>query len=154
MGTRHLYIPGFDQPRSVRYELPQGWDVHHPSGATNSGDVWTYPSHEIPLDTPVVVGRFDLVTRFAGPDKKTPIYGLFATRGVGFEEEVDGFADKPAAVADKFYSMFGFFPFDDHTFVMTLNPLADWGLEHLGLKARSAPPGRGRFQNHEAAASA
>ena len=137
MGTRYLYAPAYTGPCSVQYELPANWKMHHPSVAQQSGDVWQYPSYEILLDTPVVVGQFDLITRTV---QNVPIYGLFVERGVGFELEVDAFVDRLAAIAEEFYRMFGFFPFTDYTFVMTLNPAADWGLEHLSSSSCALGP--------------
>jgi predicted metalloprotease with PDZ domain len=137
-GTRYLYTLAHTGPCTVRYKLPDGWAIHHPSGADPVGaGMWQYPSYEILLDTPVVVGQFDLETRnVAG----TPIYGVFVERGVGFEETVGRFMDDLQKVANSFHDMFGKFPFTDYTFVMTLNPAADWGLEHLSSSSCALGP--------------
>lgn len=129
LGTRYLHSPDYLGACSVYYQLPDGWKVHHPSGAEQlNATAWQYPSYEILLDTPVVMGEFDLYRRIV---HDTAIYCVFVDRGVGFEAGVDAFVDKLAEVADVFYRMFGSFPFKDYTFVLTLNPNADWGLEHL-----------------------
>lgn len=70
------------------------------------------------------MGRFDLFTREV---RGTPFYSVFVDRGVGFEAGVEAFVDQLAAVAEAFYQMFGAFPFADYTFVLTLNPDAEWG---------------------------
>jgi predicted metalloprotease with PDZ domain len=138
LGTRYLYLPDFEGPCTVRYEIPEGWAIHHPCGAVPLSErSWEYPSYEILLDTPVVLGRFDLITRNV---HGTPIHALFVERGVGFESEVEGFVDKLAAVAESFHGIFGSFPFDDYSFVMSLNPAAEWGLEHLSSSACGLGP--------------
>ncbi|MBR9920899.1 MAG: PDZ domain-containing protein [Bacteroidetes bacterium] len=131
MGTRYLFCPNHPGSCSVDYgTLPNGWKIHHPSGAKRSGNSnkWTYPSFEILLDTPVSFGNFDLLKRTI---KGTPFYFLFVDKGIGFETKVDQFVDQLTVAAEKIHDVFGMFPFDDYTFVLSLNPQADWGLEHL-----------------------
>jgi predicted metalloprotease with PDZ domain len=131
LGTRYLHSPAYLGACTVSYELPEAWKgrVHHPSGATQSGpDSWRYPSYEILLDTPVTMGNYDRYERVVSG---TPFYFVFVDRGVGFEAKVEGFVDQLAAIAKVYHRMFGSFPFEDYTFVMSLNPQASWGLEHL-----------------------
>ncbi|WP_085316811.1 M61 family metallopeptidase [Derxia lacustris] len=129
LGTRYLHVPAYDGTLEVSYALPDGWDIHHPAGARRSGTrSWIYPSYEILLDTPVVFGHFTrLVRTVAGTD----FFLVFVDRGIGFAAGVEQFADRLAAVAAEFGRMFGGFPFENYSFVLTLNPQADWGLEHL-----------------------
>lgn len=130
LGARYLHAPAHQGACQVRYVLPPQWQhIHHPSGARPLPEhTWEYPSYEILLDTPVTMGRFDLFTRIV---HGTPFYSVFVDRGVGFASGVEAFVDQLAAVADVFHQMFGAFPFADYTFVLTLNPDAEWGLEHL-----------------------
>lgn len=131
LGARYLHSSAHLGACTVTYALPAAWngEVHHPSGATRQGpDTWRYPSYEILLDTPVVMGRYH---RFERAVEGTPFYFVFVDRGVGFEARVEGFVDQVAAVARGFHRIFGSFPFEDYTFVLSLNPQADWGLEHL-----------------------
>lgn len=130
LGTRYLFAPDHLGPCRVQYVLPEGWTrIHHPSGAKAlGGNAWEYPSYEILLDTPVTMGHFDLFTRQV---HGTPIHSVFVDRGVGFEAGVESFVDQLAGIAGLFHDMFGSFPFDDYTFILSLNPAADWGLEHL-----------------------
>jgi predicted metalloprotease with PDZ domain len=124
-GARYLRVPAYQ----VEYELPQGWDLHHPSGALKTGDTtWEYPSYEILLDTPVSIGAFDLVTREVCG---TPFHHVFLDRAIGSESQVEHFVDQVDATVQSFHEMFGSFPFEDYTFVCSLNPNAEWGLEHL-----------------------
>ncbi|WP_219134787.1 hypothetical protein [Janthinobacterium sp. UMAB-60] len=131
LGTRYLHSPDHAGPCSVSYELPEAWraSIHHPSGATPLGaNGWRYPSYEILLDTPVVMGGYRLLERTV---QGTPFYFAFVDSGVGFDEGVEAFVDQVAQVAAGFGRMFGTFPFEDYTFVLSLNPAAEWGLEHL-----------------------
>jgi predicted metalloprotease with PDZ domain len=119
LGTRYLHCPAHLGTCQVDYaKLPDGWEIHHPSGAQREGDsnCWTYPSFEILLDTPVVFGNFTKLRRRV-IDKD--IYFVFVDKGVGFESNVERFVDKLALAAEKIHAVFGHFPFEDYTFVMT-----------------------------------
>src|SRR5690349_5355274 len=64
LGTRYLHTPAWPGACRVTYELPDGWKLHHPSGAKRLDDwTWEYPSYEILVDTPVSMGAFSLYTR-------------------------------------------------------------------------------------------
>jgi predicted metalloprotease with PDZ domain len=129
LGTRYLFTPAHRGPCRITYEIPEGWGLHHPSGARRDGEwSWEYPSYEVLLDTPVVMGAFDLLTREV---KGTTFYFIFVSRGVGFESQVGRFVDSLARVAVAYHEQFGSFPFADYTFILSLNPTDDWGLEHL-----------------------
>lgn len=130
LGARYLHSPALLGPCRVTYELPTGWNVHHPSGARRVGTstAWDYPSFEILLDTPVVMGDFDLRKRSV---KGTTFFYAFVDRALGYDAEVDRFVDDVSKTALEFHDMFGSFPFDDYTFVLSMNPVNDWGLEHL-----------------------
>ncbi|HEX8104052.1 MAG TPA: hypothetical protein VF533_15645 [Solirubrobacteraceae bacterium] len=128
-GGRYLRVPGHHGAYEVSYELPPGWAVHHPSGAEQIAETaWRYPSYEVLLDTPVCLGSFDLVVRDVDG---TPFSFVFLDRGVGSDSQVGPFVDQVEAAVRTFRTMFGSFPFADYTFVCSLNPLAEWGLEHL-----------------------
>ncbi len=130
LGTRYLQTPAWTGPCRVSYELPAGWKIHHPAGATRVGHapVWDYPSYEILLDSPVVMGNYDLQTRKV---KGTSFYYVFLDRAVGYDSNVDNFVDGLKAVAEECHRIFDSFPFTDYTFLITFNPSSDWGLEHL-----------------------
>ena len=131
LGTRYLYCKGHLGPCQVSYALPGLWQgrLHHPSGALRiDPTTFLYPSYEILLDTPVVMGDFTLVRRVVGD---TPIYFAFVDRAAGFEAKVERWVDDVAKVAGFFLDMFGSFPFSDYTFVLSCNPRNEWGLEHL-----------------------
>jgi predicted metalloprotease with PDZ domain len=129
LGTRYLFSPAHRGACRVTYTLPAGWRIHHPSGAKRvDASTWEYPSYEILVDTPVVMGTFDCVTRKV---RGTDFYHVFLTRGVGYSSQVEAFVDELVKVAEFYHDMFGSFPFADYTYVFSLNPTADWGLEHL-----------------------
>ncbi|MBS0126878.1 hypothetical protein [Thetidibacter halocola] len=131
MGARYLFCPDYVGACAVTYGgLPDHWTIHHPSGATRDGTslCWRYPSFEILLDTPVVIGALTIRERTI---RKVPFYFAFVDKGVGFAARVDAFVDQLTVAVEAIHDVFGLFPFEDYTFVLSLNPQADWGLEHL-----------------------
>ncbi|MBT8101075.1 MAG: hypothetical protein KJO82_15075 [Gammaproteobacteria bacterium] len=130
MGTRYLFCPDYLGPCSVDYsDLPDGWKIHHPSGARRDGPSrWIYPGFEILLDTPVVIGDLEIIEREI---RGVPFYFAFVDQTVGFDERVDDFIDQLKLAVEAVHDVFGKFPFEDYTFVLSTNPQADWGLEHL-----------------------
>ncbi|HKJ41818.1 MAG TPA: hypothetical protein VKA27_06965 [Sunxiuqinia sp.] len=131
MGTRYLFLTGYFGPCSVDYITSNtDWKIHHPSGSERVGqtNTWIYPSFEILLDTPVCFGKFTLLEREI---RGTPFYFVFVDQGIGFDARVNQFVDQVTLATEKIHEVFGLFPFSDYTFVLSLNPQADWGLEHL-----------------------
>lgn len=129
LGTRYLRVVGHDGPCIVRYDVPQGWAIHHPAGASPLPDnAWEYESYDLLLDTPVSFGQFDLITRRV---RGTDFHHLFLTRAVGYENGVERFVDNLVKVAEDYFDVFGSFPFENYTFVASFNPNDSWGLEHL-----------------------
>ena len=129
MGTRYLRPPEWTGPCSVTYNLAEDWAIHHPSGATRveGTTTWNYPSYLTLLDSPIVIGHFDRIVRRV---RGTPFYLLFIDRALGYESEIDRFADEITKIAEEFAGIFGKFPFADYTFVLSCSPNAHWGLEH------------------------
>ena len=129
MGTRYLRPPDWNGSCTVTYELPDGWAIHHPSLAerVDASTTWNYPSYLTLLDSPLVIGKFDTIVRKV---KGTPIYLVFVDRALGYESEVDRFADAVAKIAAEFVEVFRKFPFADYTFFLSCSPNAHWGLEH------------------------
>lgn len=132
LGARYLFAPAHLGGCDVRYQLPEGWQIHHPSGARRvDNETWHYPSYEVLLDTAVVLGHPDRVARIRRDLHGVPFWFLFVDGGVGFSEGVERFVNDVARAADSFHGVFGAFPFEDYTFILSLNPNNDWGLEHL-----------------------
>jgi predicted metalloprotease with PDZ domain len=131
LGARYLHTPAWPGACSVHYHVPDAWrdTLHHPSGAKQIGpQTWEYPTFEILLDTPVAMGDIHVISRDVCG---TPFHCIFVDKGVGFDEVVERFVGDVLATARTFHDMFGEFPFEDYTFVLTLNPAANWALEHL-----------------------
>lgn len=131
LGTRYLHSAKYLGPCQVEYiNVPDGWGIHHPSGAkqVKNTHAWDYPSYEVLLDTPVSFGHFTLLERKVNG---VNFYFVFVDKGVGFENKVDDFVNQIAKVAEQMGNIFGSFPFTDYTFILSLNPAAEWGLEHL-----------------------
>jgi predicted metalloprotease with PDZ domain len=137
LGTRYLHCPAHLGACTVAYEVPRAWKdtIHHPSGAKklspepgqpDTVERWSYPSYEVLLDTPVVMGKTDCIERRV---MDVPFYFVFVDRGIGYEEGASAFVDKVVKAAEDMHEVFGKFPFPDYTFVLSLS--ADWGLEHL-----------------------
>jgi predicted metalloprotease with PDZ domain len=130
LGTRYLRVPASPGPCRVTYQLPAGWAFHHASGASQVGEgpAWDYPSFEVLLDTPVVLGRFDCRERLI---QGTPFYFVFLDNALGYESQVELLLDGMARIVEALYEVFGSFPFHDYTFILSLSPVNEWGLEHL-----------------------
>jgi len=128
LGTRYLFAPALGGPCVVRYELPEGWVMHHPGGAEQIDErTFQYPSHAALLDAPVVAGKFDVRTRTSGG---ATFDHIFVDRGHGFDTEVDAFADAVMKTVESCRAVFGSYPFQRYSFIFSFNPTAHWGLEH------------------------
>jgi predicted metalloprotease with PDZ domain len=128
-GARYLFVGDYEGPCQVTYHLPEGWALHHPSGARQvEAFTWEYPSYLILLDTPVCMGGFDKLTSDVCG---TPFHHVFMDEGVGAAVSRQDFVAQVDAAAARYHQMFESFPFEDYTFVYSCNPKAGWGLEHL-----------------------
>lgn len=131
LGSRYLYNQQHLGNCFVTYHLPQAWHnkIHHPSGAERiAKTTWQYPSHEILLNTPIVIGNFNSYKREI---HNTPIHFVFVGSGIEHQQKISEFVDELAKIAELFHHIYGELPFQDYTFVMGLNPENGWGLEHL-----------------------
>ncbi|MBI5544384.1 MAG: M61 family metallopeptidase, partial [Deltaproteobacteria bacterium] len=128
LATHFLFAPAHSGPCRVEYLLPEGWDLHHPSGARRQGErTWEYPSFAVLLDTPIVAGRFERRTRtIAG----TPFHFVFLDEALGMKARVEAFIGALERIAEGCRALFGGFPFEDYSFLFTFDPQAHWGLEH------------------------
>ncbi|MFN7131519.1 MAG: hypothetical protein ACK4N5_05510, partial [Myxococcales bacterium] len=129
LGTRYAYLRGRTGPVRVRYELPDGWRMHHPDGAREVvPGTFEYPSYQSLLDTPVVFGAFEVITRTV---QGVPFHHLFLDRSFGFSSEAGKFVDALVRIAEECHALFGSFPFQHYTWIFSFSPHAHWGLEHL-----------------------
>jgi len=128
LGTRYLRPEGYDGPCKVTYLVPDGWAMHHPSGARREAPhVYAYARYQDLVDTPVVFGAFTLRTRDV---HGTPFHFVFLDDALGFAEHGDALVDTFVKTAEGCHAIFGSFPFEDYTFVLTHDPRFHWGLEH------------------------
>jgi predicted metalloprotease with PDZ domain len=128
LGAHYLFPAGYRGPVRVRYELPRGWKLHHPSGPEPAGDaVFDYRSFSQLLDSPVVAGRFEDFTRRV---EEADFHFVFLDRAIGFDQKVEALLDDIVKVVEQNRAIFGSFPFGDYTFVLSCDPRAKWGLEH------------------------
>jgi predicted metalloprotease with PDZ domain len=128
LGTRYPFAPELGTPCEVEYRLPEGWPLHHPSGAVQLGPGrFRYPSQAALLDAPVVVGEVTRATRLV---RGTPFHALFLSVPLGYEEEGPAFLDGLLRVAESCHDVFGSFPFADYTFIFDASAESGWGMEH------------------------
>jgi predicted metalloprotease with PDZ domain len=126
--THFLFDPSYEGPCRVTYEAPEGWSIHPPSGARRIDDVtFEHDGFAALLDSPVVAGTFDRLTRSIDG---TTFHHVFLGRAVGFDRESPRFVDEVMAIARAARGVFGSFPFTEYTFVYASDPRASWGLEH------------------------
>ncbi len=130
LGARYLACARHLGAVRVRYIVPEEWEgtIHHPSGAEHADGAWIYPSFEVLVDTPVSVGEIDVHDRVVGG---TSIYFVFVDSGLSYTHRLEEFIDDVVNVVQFFHEMFGSLPFEDYTFVFSLDPNNFWGLEHL-----------------------
>ncbi len=129
LATRLFFVRGErSAPCRVTYDLPEKWAFHHPSGAKKIDErTYEYPNYEVLLDTPVVCGTFEKITRTIFG---TPFHFIFLERATGFAKKSEELVDALVRVSAACEKIFGAFPFDDYSFVMSSDPRAHWGLEH------------------------
>ncbi len=137
LGPRYLYIPGYSAAVSVSYHLPEPWanKVHCPEGPVQIGPhAWRFDSYEQLVDTPIVFGD---VTYF--PPDGDPFEFVFVDTAIGFDTPNDTtgvtrgeqLVAQVRRAASTFGAMFGGYPFERYTFILSCSPANDWGLEHL-----------------------
>lgn len=121
----------------VHWELPEGWPMHHPAGATRESPAeesatarehtYLYPSFLAWLDIPLVAGTFLQRTRSC--DGAT-FHHVFLEHAIGMDTELDAFLDDVQDLAREAGRIFAGFPFADYTFVWSFDSRCHWGLEH------------------------
>ena len=128
-------------PCRIGCDLPTGWRVHSTGPARSCHSAgrhcWEYPNYSLMLDSPVVLGRFDRISR---EDDGTAFHFVFLDRAIGFETGAEAFVDRAMAAARECRKVFGSYPFPSYTFILTTNPDLRWGLEHLASSVCSLGP--------------
>jgi predicted metalloprotease with PDZ domain len=127
LGTR--YLMAGDGACRVTYELPEGWAIFHPAGATQIDDrTYEYTSYAALVDTPVVCApRIRSWTRVV---RGVPFHHIFLEDAVGLATGVEQLLDELVKIAEAAGDLFGGFPFQSYTYVFSTSPQAHWGLEH------------------------
>ena len=128
LASRYPFAPELPGAPEVEYLLPDGWPLHHPSGALHLGaQRFRYDSQAALVDTPVVAGR---VTSAEGRVRGTPFSALFFSVPLGYEDEGEGFLTQLERLAEGCHDIFGSFPFADYTFIFDTGSASGWGMEH------------------------
>jgi predicted metalloprotease with PDZ domain len=99
--------------------------VTEPSPA--AANALRFESFDAWLDTPIVVGAPTVIVREV---RGCRFEHVFCQRSVGFEAEVEGFVDELVRIAESCHDLFGAFPFERYTWVISFDPRDHWGLEH------------------------
>ncbi len=127
-GARYLAPVGYEGPVRVRYELPEGWTLHHPSGARKVDErTFEYARRTDLLDVVALAGAPDAKTQEL---EGTPFHFVFFDRAAGFEEGHGALVEGVLAAARAARAVFGAFPFAEYTFFVAHDPRMQWGLEH------------------------
>ena len=121
-GARYLFVRDYSGPCQVTYNLPEGWPLHHPSGARKVGEfTWEYDSYLAVLDQPVCMGSFEkLRSDVCG----VAFYHVFLDANRGSDSCRRDFVEQVDAVSSRYHTMFAGFPFGDYTFIYGCNPKA------------------------------
>lgn len=125
-----FYVKGhtLDVPETVTFKLPAGWRIA--TGLAPTGDAATFEaeSYDVLVDSPAVVGEFDMVTL---PLRGVPHHLVVAPKGVLPEADLQKLAADGLKVIDAHTTMFGEIPYKQY---ITFNVFAErgiGGLEHL-----------------------
>lgn len=135
----YMYVVGAkSRPITVRYELPEGWDVANGLLATSLPHTRRARDYDTFIDAPTTVGHF-VTKRFevAG----TPFSCVYFSAAQKYDFDVDGFTDICRRIVVTQGELFGTFPFPNYVFLFNLGG-GGGGLEHLnstsiGLRAGS-----------------
>ncbi len=114
-------------PVDVALDAGEGREVLVAGVTEPSGGARRFASFDAWLDTPVVIGRPTVVVREV---RGCRFEHVFCQRAVGFEAEVEGFVDDLVRIAESCHDLFGSFPFDRYTWIVSFDPRDHWGLEH------------------------
>ncbi len=94
---------------------------------TGDPRVRRFASFEAWLDTPMVVGEPTVIVRQV---RGCRFEHVFCQEAIGFEAEVEGFVDELVRIAEACHDLFGSFPFERYTWIISFDPRDHWGLEH------------------------
>ncbi|MGA9996834.1 MAG: PDZ domain-containing protein [Pyrinomonadaceae bacterium] len=125
-----FYVKGhtLDTAETVTFKLPAGWRIATGLAPTSDPATFEAENYDVLVDSPAVVGEFDLVTL---PLRGVPHHLVVAPKGVLAEADLQKLAADGLKVIDAHTTMFGEIPYKQY---ITFNVFAErgiGGLEHL-----------------------
>ncbi|MGB9178548.1 MAG: PDZ domain-containing protein [Pyrinomonadaceae bacterium] len=125
-----FYVKGhtLDTAETVTFKLPAGWRIATGLAPTSDPATFEAENYDVLVDSPAVVGEFDLVTL---PLRGVPHHLVVAPKGVLAEADLQRLAADGLKVIDAHTTMFGEIPYKQY---ITFNVFAErgiGGLEHL-----------------------
>ena len=118
---------GWAGPVDLALDAGEGREVLVAGVTEPAGSARRFASFDAWLDTPIVLGRPTVIVREV---RGCRFEHVFCQRAVGFEAEVEGFVDELVRIAESCHDLFGSFPFDRYTWIVSFDPRDHWGLEH------------------------
>lgn len=123
-------VSGYRGPVDVIVEAGEGREVlvaGVAAAAPGDARALRFESFDAWLDTAIVVGTPKVIVRDV---RGCRFEHVFCQPCFGFEAEVEGFVDELVRIAESCHDLFGSFPFDRYTWVVSFDPRDHWGLEH------------------------
>jgi predicted metalloprotease with PDZ domain len=133
-------------PSSVRFKVPEGWQIVSALKETSDPNVFTAPDYDTLVDSPTEMGRFDVV-RFEVEGK--PHVFVSTPAGAFPKEKGERLAPMLSKIVEAERAVFGELPYEKYVyfyFLMQSESNASGGLEHnnshvaVGVGARNPAP--------------
>jgi predicted metalloprotease with PDZ domain len=133
-------------PSSVRFKVPQGWQIVSALKETNDPSVFNAPDYDTLVDSPTELGRFD-VTRFEVEGK--PHFFVSNPAGAYSREKRERLAVMLARIVEAERAVFNDLPYEKYVYFYFFAPAesnASGGLEHnnshvvVGGRSRNPEP--------------
>lgn len=133
-------------PSSVRFKMPEGWQIVSALKETSDPNVFTAPDYDTLVDSPTEMGRFDVV-RFEVEGK--PHFFVSTPAGVFPKEKGERLAPMLSKIVEAERAVFNDLPYEKYVYFYFLAPSesnASGGLEHnnshvaVGVGLRNPEP--------------
>ena len=95
--------------------------------SSSAGHSLRFASFDEWLDTPIVIGSPTVIVRDV---RGCRFEHVFCNETFGFQGEIEGFVDELVRIAEGCHDLFGSFPFERYTWIVSFDPRDHWGLEH------------------------
>jgi predicted metalloprotease with PDZ domain len=128
--TAFPVLRGYQGPVDVLVEAGEGRQVlvaGVSQGSPAEARALRFETFDAWLDTPLVIGSPTVLVREV---RGCRFEHVFCQKSIGFETEVEGFVDELVRIAESCHDLFGAFPFERYTWVISFDPRDHWGLEH------------------------